>query len=349
MTEPFCVSPTKLLLEFLECLVEKQNGMAPALMKHILVVRYSQSGQLSEVVESLISPLRSTQEVKVHDVVLKPLVAYPFPWPVGKFFDVFPEAVQLNPPAIEPVHIDHPAPFDLVLLAYQVWYLSPSPLITAFLKSTEGKRLLAGRSVVTVIACRNMWLMAQEEVKRLLDEAGARLRDNVVLTDRANTFATLITTPRWMFTGKRESFLGLPRAGISAEDVHAAARFGRALNAALYANEEKAEGPMLAGLGAATVNPALILSERAAYKGFKFWSGLICRFGKYGQWLRRLLLCLFIIYLLLVIMTVLPISMALRWLLHPFIRTRLKELQLYYEQPSGSQLNAESKKVNYHE
>jgi len=314
-------------------------------MKHILVVRYSQSGQLSEVVESLISPLRSTQEVKVHEVVLKPLVAYPFPWPVSKFFDVFPETVQLSPPAIEPVHTNHPRPFDLVILAYQVWYLSPSPLITAFLKSSEGKRLLAGRSVVTVIACRNMWLMAQETVKRLLDEAGARLRDNVVLTDRANTFATLITTPRWMFTGNRESFLGLPKAGISTEDVQGAARFGRALSAALYANEEKAEGPMLAGLGAASVNPALILGERAAYKGFKFWSGIICRFGKYGQWLRQLLLCLFIVYLLLAIMVVLPISMMLRWFLHPFTRTRLKELQRYYEQPSGSQLHLKSEKV----
>ncbi|AZD30772.1 2-hexyl, 5-propylresorcinol biosynthesis aromatase DarA [Pseudomonas chlororaphis] len=311
-------------------------------MKHVLVVRYSQSGQLSEVVESLVSPLRSTQEVKVHEVVLKPRVAYPFPWPVGKFFDVFPETVQLRPPAIEPVHTDHPGPFDLVILAYQVWFLSPSPLITAFLQSAEGKRLLAGRPVVTVIACRNMWLMAQETVKRLLDKAGAQLRDNVVLTDRANTFATLITTLRWMFTGRRESFLGLPKAGIGAEDVQGAARFGRALKVALSANKEKAGGPMLAGLGAATVNPGLILSERVAYKGFKFWSGIICRFGKYGQWLRRVLLCLFIVYLLLVIMTVLPISLVLRRLLNPFIRTRLYELQRYYEQPSGSQLNIES-------
>ncbi|WDH51495.1 2-hexyl, 5-propylresorcinol biosynthesis aromatase DarA [Pseudomonas chlororaphis] len=311
-------------------------------MKHVLVVRYSQSGQLNDVVESLISPLRSTREVKVHEVVLKPRVAYPFPWPVGRFFDVFPETVQLSPPAIEPLHTDHPGPFDLVILAYQVWYLSPSPLITAFLQSAQGKRLLAGRPVVTVIACRNMWLMAQEAVKRLLHEAGARLRDNVVLTDRANTFATLITTPRWMFTGSRESFLGLPKAGISAQDIQGAARFGRALKAALQANKEQADGPMLAGLGAATVNPGLILSERAAYRGFKFWSGIICRFGKYGQWLRRLLLCLFIVYLLLVILTVLPVSLVLRRLLHPFIRARLDKLQRYYEQPSGSQLNLES-------
>jgi len=318
-------------------------------MKQVLVVRYSQSGQLNEVIESLISPLRVDSEVSVHEVVLKPRSAYPFPWPVSKFFDVFPETVQLSPPAIEPLHLEDRPAFDLVILAYQVWYLSPSPLITAFLKSAEGKRLLAGRPVVTVIACRNMWLMAQEAVKRLLCEAGAKLRDNVVFTDRANTFATLITTPRWMFTGRRESFFGLPRAGISAEDIQGASRFGRALVTALREDKEQVDAPMLGGLGAAVVNPGLILSERAAHRGFRFWSGLICRFGKHGQWLRRLLLCLFIVYLVLVIMTVLPLSLLLRRLLHPFLRARLDEMQRYYEQPSGSQLNLETERVKHYE
>ncbi len=139
-------------------------------MKRVLVVRYSQSGQLSSVIESLISPLREASEVSIHEVVLKPASAYPFPWPVTTFFNVFPETVQLSPPAIEPLQVDTQTPYDLVILAYQVWYLSPSPLITAFLKSEEGKRLVSGRPVVTVIACRNMWLMAQEAVKRLLTE-----------------------------------------------------------------------------------------------------------------------------------------------------------------------------------
>lgn len=308
-------------------------------MKRVLVVRYSQSGQLSSVIESLISPLREASEVSIHEVVLKPASAYPFPWPVTTFFNVFPETVQLSPPAIEPLQVDTQTPYDLVILAYQVWYLSPSPLITAFLKSEEGKRLVSGRPVVTVIACRNMWLMAQEAVKRLLTEAGAQLRDNVVFTDRANTFATLITTPRWMLTGRRESFFGLPRAGISDADIKGASRFGRALREALANDREKIDAPMLSGLGAAVVNPGLILSEKAAHRGFRFWSGLIVRCSKYGSAVRASLMMLFLVYLMLVITTVLPISLVLRRLLHPFIRARIDALQHYYEQPSGSQLN----------
>jgi hypothetical protein len=313
-------------------------------MKRVLVVRYSQSGQLNAVIESFIAPLRAAHHVSIHEVELKPTHPYPFPWPVTRFFDVFPETVQLSPPAIEPLNLEHEAPFDLVILAYQVWYLSPSPLVTAFLKSAEGKRMIAGRPVVTVIACRNMWLMAQEAVKRLLVEAGAVLRDNVVFTDRANTFATLITTPRWMFTGRRESFLGLPRAGISDEDIQGAARFGRALRDALFDDRETVDAPMLEGLGAAIVNPGLILSERAAHRGFKFWSGLIVRVGKQRRWLRTLLLLLFIVYLMLVISTVLPVSLVLRRLLQPVIRARIDALQRYYEQPSGSKLNLETEK-----
>src|SRR5204863_9194288 len=138
---------------------------------------------------------------------------YPFPWPLLRFFDAMPEAVLLDPPPLEPLAVRPDEHFDLVVLAYQVWFLSPSGPVTAFLKSESGKRLLRGRPVVTVIACRNMWLIAQETVKRLIHEAGGRLVDNVVFTDQGGTLATFITTPRWLLTGRRNAFWGLPAAG----------------------------------------------------------------------------------------------------------------------------------------
>ena len=124
--------------------------------------------------------------------VLRPRAPYPFPWPLLRFFDAMPETVLLDPPALEPVAAE--GEFDLVIVAYQVWFLSPSGPITAFLKSEAGRRLLRGRPVVTVIGCRNMWLNAQETVKRLVQDAGGELRDNVVFTDDAPTLATLVTT-----------------------------------------------------------------------------------------------------------------------------------------------------------
>ena len=274
--------------------------------------------------------------MQIHEEVLKPVQAYPFPWSLFSFLDAFPESVRLDPAPIEPLTVDPDESFDLIVLAYQVWYLSPSPPITAFLTGAAGRRLLSGKPVVTVVACRNMWLMAQETVKRLLHEAGARLCDNLAFVDRANVLATLITTPRWLLTGRRDGFFGLPRAGIDEKDIAGAARFGHALAEALAKNREQMHAPMLTGLRASDVDPAMIMSERAGHRAFRVWAGIIRRFGKPGQWQRRPALAVFVIYLIVMIATVVPLSMILRHLLAPLLRKRLDALKTYHELPSGN-------------
>lgn len=306
-------------------------------MKRVLAVGYSQSGQLHDVLASILAPLRAAAEIEICEEILRPRPPFPFPWPLFDFFDVFPESVRLDPRPLAPLTVAPDEKFDLVILAYQVWFLSPSQPIAAFLQSSSGKHLLNGTPVITVIACRNMWLSAQETVKRLIAEAGGTLRDNIVLTDRANALATFITTPRWLLTGRRNGFLGLPPAGIASEAVAACARFGRALALALTEDREKAAGPLLAGLRAATVEPLLIMSERAGYRAFRAWSRVIRLFGKAGQKRRRPALLAFALYLIVLIVTVVPLSLLLQRLLRPLFAGRLSRLKDYYEQPSGSQ------------
>jgi hypothetical protein len=151
---------------------------------------------------------------------------------------------------MEPLDIAEDASFDLVILPYQVWYLAPSLPVMSFLKSEQATRLLRGKPVVTVIACRNMWLMAQEKVKGLLLDVGAKLTDNVALTDLSPTLATLITTLRWLWFGKKAGFWGLPPAGLTSDQVSGSRRFGRALREALRNDEEKTGAPLLSGLEA---------------------------------------------------------------------------------------------------
>ena len=300
-------------------------------MKRVLVVHFSQTGQLARIVRRLVSPLAGEVEL-VHEV-LRPRAAYPFPWPLLRFFDAMPEAVLLDPPPLEPIRAE--GDFDLVVLAYQVWFLSPSGPITAFLKSDAGRRLLRGRPVVTVIACRNMWLHAQETVKRLIQDAGGELRDNVVFTDNAPTMATLVTTPRWLLTGRRDAFLGMPAAGVSEADIAGAERFGHALAQALRASREKSGTPMLAGMGAARVDPRLIFSERAGTRAFGVWSRIIRLGGKPGSWLRLPLVVLFCLYLVAMILAVVPVSLLVQRLLRPLLARRLASQKTYFEAPSG--------------
>ena len=304
-------------------------------MKRVLVVHFSQTGQLARIVRRLVAPLEGAGDLRVVEEILRPRTPYPFPWPLLRFFDAMPEAVQLDPPELEPLRVAADEPFDLIVLAYQVWFLSPSGPVTAFLKSEAGRRLLRGRPVVTVIACRNMWLNAQEKVKQLVHEAGGELRDNVVFTDRAPTMATLITTPRWLLTGRRDAFLGLPPAGIAEADIAGADRFGHALLQALRDGREKSGRPMLAGLGAARVDPSLIFSERAGTRAFGAWSRIIRLGGKPGSWLRLPLVVLFCVYLVAMILAVVPVSLLLQRLLRPLLARRLESQKTYFEAPSG--------------
>jgi hypothetical protein len=286
-------------------------------------------------VRRLLSPFAGEVEVEVVEEILRPRTPYPFPWPLLRFFDAMPEAVLLDPPALEPLAVRSEEKFDLVVLAYQVWFLAPSGPVTAFLKSDEGKRLLRGRPVVTVIGCRNMWLNAQETVKQLIHDAGGELRDNVVFTDRAPTLATLITTPRWLLSGRRDGFLGLPPAGIAEGDIAGADRFGRALLESLRTGRERASGPMLAGLGAARVDPRLIFSERAGKRAFGAWSRIIRLGGRPGSLLRLPLVVLFCLYLVAMILAVVPASLLLQRLLRPLLARRLESQKTYFEAPSG--------------
>ena len=196
--------------------------------KRVLIVHFSQSGQLNDVVRSIAGPLEACDQLEVSYELLRPEADYPFPWPFFRFFDTFPETVYADPLPIRPLSEACHERYDLVILAYQVWFLSPAQPITAFLNAPETPALLRDTPVITLIACRNMWLMAQETMKERLEAMSARLVDNIVLTDPALSGLTFFSTPMWVLTGNRGPWLGglIPEAGVSADDIAGASRFG---------------------------------------------------------------------------------------------------------------------------
>ena len=309
---------------------------APGPVKRVLVVRYSQTGQLNALTDRILEPLRADPGIELHVETLAPQRPFPFPWGFFRFLDAFPESAHLVPPPLAPLTLRGDEDFDLVLLPYQVWYLAPSQPITAFLKHPIAQRVLRGKPVVTVIACRNMWLMAQEKLKGLLADAGARLIDNVVLIDPGPTLATFFTTPRWLLSGQQEGFWGMPRAGLSDEQIRGSRRFGLALREALHAGREKGTQPLLEGLGAVEANPRLYISERAGTRSFFVWGKLLMAAGKPGAWQRIPLLVLYVVFLVVMIVTVVPTSLLLQTLLRPFMQGWLRRMKTHFEQPSGS-------------
>lgn len=302
-------------------------------MKHVLVVSYSQSGQLERVAQAIAAPLAAAGH-RLDVLKLEPQTPYPFPWDFWGFLDAFPEAVFLDPPPLKPWSAPA-ARYDLVLLCYSPWFLSPAPPTTAFLQSEQGRALLKDRPVVTVTANRGMWVQAQEQVKALLAAAGARHCDHVALVD-PHRLASFITTPHWLLTGRREPFWGLPRAGVPDAEIARAGRFGRALAQALAANRLDGAAPVLTGLGAAQVDPALLASEKIGRRSFRVWARIVRSAGGPGALSRRPVLAVYLAFLTLMIVTVVPVSLLLRFLLRPLLRTRLAALAAAYERPSGS-------------
>jgi hypothetical protein len=312
------------------------ESSSPGTVKRVLVVAYSQTGQLSGLAERIAGPLREDATIKVHVETLVPVKPFPFPWKFFSFLDAFPESAHLVPPPLQPLALKGDEDFDLVILPYQVWFLAPSQPITAFLKNPVAKKLLVGKPVVTVIACRNMWMLAQDKLCRLLNDCGARLLDNVVLVDPSPTMVTLFTTPLWLLTGKRDFVPGVPPAGVDKASITAARRFGLALRDALHENRERGSAPLLAGLGAVNADPHLLFSEKVATRSFFVWGKLLRAVGEPGQARRIPFLALYVTFLIAMILTVVPISLLVQALLRPFMRGRFAALKQKYEAPSGS-------------
>lgn len=305
-------------------------------VKKVLAVVYSQTGQLLSIADSVLQPLRNDPSVRVHVETLRPRPPYPFPWPFFRFLDTFPESIHLIPDELEPLTIADEDEFDLVIIFYQVWFLAPSRPVVAFLHHPRVQRLLEGKPVVTVVACRNMWMNAHLRMAELLRKLGAHPTDNVVLTDKAPTLVTLLTTPLWLLTGRKRPIHGLPPAGVPTTEIARSVRFGRALRDALHSGLERHRAPMLLGLKAVEAQPELLVSERAGARNFYLWGRLLRMAGPPGAWQRQPLLGLYLLFLIVIIITVVPMSLALQALLRPVLKPRLAAIKQAFEQPSGS-------------
>lgn len=303
-------------------------------MRKVLAITYSQTGQLTRILKSILGPLLTSDHVDVDVVNIEPQKSFPFPWPFLQFFRIFPETVAMQPIELEPCNFKHEN-YDLIILSYQVWFLSPSLPISSFLKSQQSKDIFNNTPVVTVIGCRGMWLMAQEKVKKLLGELQGKLVDNIVLTDDCGAFFSFLATPLWMFSGKKKKYSWVPEAGVSDTDIEQCDRFGNAIVERLVRDDTEIESSMLKGLGAVKINEKLIASERVGNHSFGIWSKLLRRLGNQQSKRRAFGLCVYITFLLTLILTVVPITALLKKLISPLTKNKIQQQRSYYAQPSG--------------
>ncbi len=274
-------------------------------MKRVLLICHTQTGQLRRCADRLLAPMLAAGDVTLDVFDPKPVTPFPFPWPVSKFLDVMPESVLEVSQPMQPQPIPGEK-YDLVIFAWQVWYLAPSLPITAFLASEQAK-VLKDTPVVVLCACRNMWHVGWLKLKARLDALGARVLDHVVLCDQGPTWATFISTPRWMWTGKKGAMGPIPEAGVSEADIATLTPMGEKVRDALSAG--RLSSSILRGTTPApiAVMKKYVLPEFLAGHVFGWWARLIRAGGRVSTGLRLPIEALFLAWLYAAIVTLLPI------------------------------------------
>jgi hypothetical protein len=242
-----------------------------------------------------------------------------------------PESVMGIPCELEPLSVNENENFDLIIVAWQPWFLSPSIPAHAFFQLETTKKLMKGKPVITVIGSRNMWVMAQNVIKKYIKNAGGKLVGNIVLSDKAANLLSVVSVIRWMFKGKKDRYLKIiPPAGIAEEDIRNASRFGTIVRQSLQNENLSDLNKKLIDAGAVDVQPSLVMIEKRGILFFRIWANFILRKGAYGSRSRITRVRMFKYYLLTVLYLVSPFASLLYAIIKPFRKRSIKkQISLY--------------------
>ncbi|MCO5260370.1 MAG: hypothetical protein M9916_09520 [Crocinitomicaceae bacterium] len=296
-------------------------------MMKILTLHFSQSGQLTDILTNFSSPFK---DAEFDYQMIVPSKSYPFPWDVPTFFDTMPNSVLEIPCEIEPIQYKHEK-YDLIIIGYQPWFLSPSIPITSLLKDATFQKIVEDTPVITLIGSRNMWLNSQESVKMMIANAGGQLVGNVALADRGDNLIGVITILHWMLTGKKTKKWGiLPKPGVSDEDIEQVKIYGELAQSAFEQNDLEHLQAKIASKGGVEIRTNILFIERKAKRLFIIWANLIQKKSKQGK--RKFWVNAFKYYLIFVLFVVSPILLLFYTILiYPFSFKKVQKRKTYYQ------------------
>ncbi|WP_233267328.1 hypothetical protein [Paraglaciecola sp. L3A3] len=156
-----------------------------------------------------------------------------------------------------------------------------------------------------------------------------------MLSDDCGAFFSFLATPLWMLSGNKKPLSWVPAAGVGEQDIIDAKRFGEAICHRLETNPEPIQQSMLSNLSAVKINEKLIASEKMANHSFGIWSKILRKLGPQQSKRRALGLLVYVTFLILLILTVVPISALLKKLISPLTRNKIIAQKKYYAEPSG--------------
>ena len=292
--------------------------------KKILVIFYSQSGQLAEIISSLTQPLLAAGN-SVEVVRVLPAKPYPFPWSGKQFFSVMPDCVLGNTTELQSFSFKESA-YDLVIIGYQAWFLSASIPSNSFLSNSVVKNILVNTPVVTITGARNMWLSAMEQIKEILKNAQAKHAGNIAMVDKHPNIVSFVTILYWMFTAKKDRYLNLfPPPGVADEDIKNCRLYGAIIEKFFAAGNFDGMQEQLVNNKAVVVKYNLMFIESKAKRIFRLWANFIIKRKNKTVWLKA-----FKYYLIIALFIAAPILLTMDAIfVKPFSAKRIKKKKQY--------------------
>jgi len=301
-------------------------------MKNVLVIYFTQTGQLNRAARATLAPLENNKDITIHYELVKPAKPFPFPWSYMQFFDAFPETVNGVKCELQPFSFNTSVNYDLIIIAYQPWFLSISIPINTFLQTAEARKILKDKPVITIIACRNMWLTSQEKMKVHLKNLQANLVGNITYVDRAANLVSLVTVFAFALGGVKDKFLGVfPKYGVSDKDlIEAAPQYGATLLGHLQSGDFNTLQDELTKQGAVTIKSNLMLLEGRGKVLFPLYANYISKKGTAGSEERRTRVRIFGIVLPVAILILSPIITVISRLAPLLFPSKINKAKEYY-------------------
>ncbi len=293
--------------------------------KKVLAIYYTQSGQMKEIIDSFTAPMVAAG-IDVDTVAVKPLTEYAFPWTGPRFFSVMPDCVLGVPQMLQPYQLKETR-YDLVILGYQPWFLSPSIPSNSILQDPTFRQVIKNTPIITISAARNMWLSAYERVHKILTDAGAQHAGNIALVDRHPNFISFVTIFYWMLTGKKERYLNkFPKPGVDEQDIKGTKVYGKIISEHLLAGNVLNVQKELMAKDAVVINYPLMVIEGKAKYIFAAWAKFIAKRNNKAPWITA-----FKYYLFAALFLGAPILITLDAIfIKPFSEKRIRQKKLQY-------------------
>jgi hypothetical protein len=298
-------------------------------MKDILVINYSQSGQLDQILDHFLEPLSG---FNIERVKVETKTPFPFPWNGDYFFEIMPETVLEEPIELAEFELKKEK-YDLIIVGYQPWFLSPSMPTTALFHTEKFKAVLKNTPVATVIGSRNMWLNSQKSIVKWIEAAGGTIVANVPFIDKVQNHISALTILHWMLSGEKTKRWGiLPLPGVDQRDIAEAGKYGTPFVDAIQNNNYKGLQTKILNKGGIDISYSILFIEMKAKRIFYIWANVIKKKGTNPK--KKALWCkIFNWYLTIALFVVSPILLILFYtIILPLTfnsKKRLKESFLY--------------------